>query len=224
MNKRFLLLITLFPLISLSQNNDIEFWNKTGVEIDLKKGFRTSIENHYRIHDTLKELKSIIPDLGLSYRINDNFRISANYRLYLDYNDDIVDFPDTNRFEKSHRYTFDLSIKQKINPIVMSHRLRYQNYFNSFTDNLISEPYFRNRLKVSYEEYEYVAPFISYETFLNLKKRNSILDVFRLTLGFSTEFKNHEFTLFTRYQRSIGNKITQNNYKYVFGINYCYSL
>ena len=115
MFKKKIFIVFLLPFVALSQNNDLEFWNKTGVSISLKKGLKTTIENHYRLQDSLKELKSIIPELGLSYKITDNFRLASNYRFYLNYNDDYLENLDTIKFEKKHRYSFDFSIKQKIN-------------------------------------------------------------------------------------------------------------
>ncbi len=168
------------------------------------------------MNENFTELGTFFTDIGLTYKISKNFRISGNYRII-----------EKRRLDDSysirHRYYFDLSYREKFKPIVVQYRIRFQSQYKdvySSSDGMMPEYYLRNKITLKLDLDKKFTPYIYSELFTPLNKPDGIyIDNVRYCAG--TEYKlnrMHSFDIFYMIQKEYN--VPDPWTDYILGIGY----
>ncbi|MDF1574420.1 MAG: DUF2490 domain-containing protein [Bacteroidales bacterium] len=159
-----LLLILLTNLLGaqdLKVVRDLHLWTGATIEKKVGKDWVLSLEEEIRFKHNISEINNYHTGLGLRYRINKNFALEGGYRYTRDKKSD-------RSFENLTRYHLDLRYAGRMNPVSITYRLRYQKEVEGFRlmDQRIDyEKYVRQRIRIRYENFARVEPFVSLEIF-----------------------------------------------------------
>ena len=220
----FLLLLILATsrLLSAQETKvvrDLQLWTGAGIEKSWKD-WTLTINEEIRFKQDISEINNYFTEAGLRYRINKNFALEGGYRFTRDKNSD-------GSYDNLTRYNLDLRFRGKLDHISIHYRLRYQKEvedFNLLDQTADYEKYVRNRIRIRYNKFIRIKPYISAELFqLFQPDYYSELDYirvlggvryepgkignFNLAFGFNREFTDIEPAMI--YQFKV-------NYTYVF--------
>lgn len=112
-----------------SQVNDAGLWLSVNVEKKITPVFSAFFTEEVRMNENISEIGTVFSDLGLYYKIGKRFKLSASYRFSQKRRLD-------DSYDSRHGYYFDFGYKEKIKPVAVLVRLRYQS---QYTDILSSE-------------------------------------------------------------------------------------
>jgi hypothetical protein len=167
--KRYLFLIPLLCLISFRQLaaqetkvvRDLQLWTGAAVEKTFGKDWTLSLGEEIRFKQNISEINNYFTEAGLRYRISKNFALEGGYRYTRDRKSD-------NSYQALTRYNADLRYKGSMDFITIYYRLRYQKEvegFNLFGQDTGYEKYVRNRIRVMYNDFHRIGPYVSAEVF-----------------------------------------------------------
>lgn len=140
---------------------DLRLWTGVKIEKSFAKDWTLSLEEEVRFKQDISELSNYFTEAGLRYRINKNFSLGAGYRYTRDKKKD-------GSFETLTRYNLDLRYRGRIDFLTIDYRLRYQKEvegFNIFDQQADYEKYVRNRIRIRYNDFKAIEPFVSAELF-----------------------------------------------------------
>jgi len=223
MNKRILLPVVLLMLacndLGLAQTNDAGMWLSVNVEKKLNPVWALQFSEELRLNENYTEVGTLFSDVGLSYKFNGNFKVSANYRFT---NSRRLD----NIYDNRHRYYFDLNYRYKMKPLVFAVRGRWQSqYVDVFSspDGKISENYFRPKIEVKWDPDKKMLPFLSAEAFIatGIRKNNTGLGCMRYTAGTQFAFSaRSNIEIFYMIQQEMNGKNPETDF--ILGIGYSF--
>lgn len=223
MNKalRFFLLVFVMMqgILSYAQVNDAGLWMGLNAEKKLSRAFSVTLSEELRMNENVSEVGSIISDVGLAYKVNKWVKVSVNYRFS---NKRRLDDSYSNR----HRYYFDLTLKEKFKPVVLSLRTRYQSQYadiHSSSDGKTPKNVLREKLTVKLDLNKKYSPYVYAESYtsVNDPDYNSIKNM-RYCGGVEYAINRmHSLDLFYLYQKEYNVKNPQSDY--VVGIGYFFS-
>lgn len=151
MKKLFLLFIFTPSFIGFGQEivktQDLGGWFKLELEKELKKDYTLSFSQEFRLHESFTEMDKYISEVGLSYKINRNFKLQGNVRYALNQTKN-------KNIAQDFRYNIDLRYKWKINEVLnFKYRLSFQTrYRNLFTHNYKgTKSDFRHKIYLEYK-------------------------------------------------------------------------
>ena len=119
-----IVLILFITMPSYAQDTeDLEGWS--AVELNLKATDKLffSVSEHLRYRNDISSLKNYFTQIKVNYELFKNFELGGGVR-YITNNDDVGN---KQGHEYLFRYQFDAVFKQKIDRVMVSFRLRYQN-------------------------------------------------------------------------------------------------
>ncbi len=141
------------------QRNDAGMWNTLSIQHALTKKISLVIDEELRLKENYQRINLFYTNVGIDYKINKFLKISPSYR-----------FIQKKRLEDSysyrHRFMLDVSIKKKIQKIIVSERIRYQaevQDFYSSKKGKLAEQFLRFKTDLKYTAFEKVTPYISCE-------------------------------------------------------------
>lgn len=215
-----LLSLTFFICVSghcsFAQEKDAGLWTSISVEKKFTQKFSANISEELRFNQNISILGSFFTDAGITFRLNDAFRIAANYRFINRHRLD-------GSYSKRHRYYFDLSWRKKINRITPVARLRFQSQYTdmySSPDGFIPEYYLRPKFSLRYNMKGKWNPYIGCELFYGIPKE---LDNARYTLGAERSInKKVSLDIFFLHQREFN--VRNPIYDYIWGFTISYSI
>lgn len=177
------LLISFCAFSSFAQNNnDAVLWSSVGLEKKINERLSAEIEQQFRFVENYSYLNNAFSELGVSYKITKEFKITGSFRLSNRFNERIGYF-------MQNRFTLDASYRLKVNKIAISFRTRFQNTFDSRGDRS-NAIYNRNKIALAYNVNNIINPslFTDLYTPLNLgSDAAGIIDSYRL--GVSNDLK-----------------------------------
>jgi len=185
MKKSVLKIVLIFSCLligfnSYSQYQDANLWMNVSVEKKIIPTLSVSINQEFRMNENITELGTFFTDVGLNLKINKYLRFSASYRFI---NKRRLD----DSYSMRHRYYFDLMLRKKFSPVILSFRKRFQSqYVDVFSseDGKIPDYYSRNKLTLKVDAGKNIQPYVYAELFSPLKRPYSIfIDNARYCLG-----------------------------------------
>lgn len=159
-----LLGITAFMQVSGQETkvvSDLQLWTGASIEKTWKKTWTLSLQEEIRFKHDISEINNYFTELGLRYRINKNFALEGGYRYTRDKKSD-------GSYENLSRYNLDLRYRGRLDFITIDYRLRYQKEvegFNLFDQSADYEKYVRNRIRIRYDDFQRIKPYVSAEIF-----------------------------------------------------------
>jgi len=199
--------------------SDLEQWTSVGISKKINKHWKISLDQEMRFSKDVSQFDMYFADLGLDYKINKHFTLGANYRFYQNKNLEGI-------FDTQHRWSTDISYKQKINRFTLAYRLRFQNKDEDFfTDASINNLYnLRNKFSVDYNIKGFkFDPFLDVELYRQIQDvRATALSKLRWTLGVDYSLKSlGELKLFYRLDNELNQSYNKNTY--IVGVGYKFS-
>jgi len=216
--QRYLLLICLLLTGGSlhAQVNDAQLWLSVNLEKKLTSDFTIGFSEEIRLNENMTEVGTVYSDLGLSYRFLKRFKAGATYRFTLKRRLD-----DT--YKKYHSWYAECTYKEKIKPVSMLLRLRYQSrYDEPYTSEnaAISENHFRTKVTLKYDLDKKFAPYVFGEAFFGTGvPAYRSFDQLRLCAGIEYSFNRmHMIDLHYLFRReyNVNNPETD----YVVGVAY----
>jgi Protein of unknown function (DUF2490) len=219
MNKILFLFIIIFITINLNtlkaQENDAELWTSFSVEKEIVKNFAIEIEAAYRLENNMQVFSKAFIESSLSYRFNDFFKISTEYRFEKknNFNDDYVG----NR----NRFKADIQSRYKFSKIHLYWTISYQNKFFDNYSYIENNQHIRNEFQLKYKLKSF-KPFIKYEFFTPLDYVSVFQyssDAHRFSIGSDYKInKRNSFKLFFIYH--LNKNETYNSNRFISGLSY----
>lgn len=140
---------------------DMQLWTGAALEKTWGKAWSVSLHEEIRFKHNISEINNYFTDFGLRYRISKNFALEGGYRYTRDKKSD-------NTYENLTRYNLDLRYRGKLDFLTIYYRLRYQKEvegFNLFDQAADYEKYVRMRIKIRYDDFKKIKPYVSAELF-----------------------------------------------------------
>jgi hypothetical protein len=197
--KKCLYLLLLIPLCGWTQPADFGTWCSVGIKKKINKKFSASLTEQLRMYDNSTRLNVFYSDIGIGYKINDFFKVSAYYR-------NIIKNVEYQQYSYRHRFYADIEFRTSYEQMEFKFRTRFEREINQtvFSEkDLIPGNVNRNKFNLSYkmEDFE---PFVSYEIFIPFSNTLAEFEKERYSVGLSYKFtKNLSCNLFYLLQRSL---------------------
>ncbi len=211
----FILIMGVFYNTLLAQDKPrqeaTEVWLGATLKMKLNKKIRLDLEQQLRLEDHESGFDQTFTELGLRYKITDNFNIKGQYRYA---------FTDDEHNES--RWSIDLGYTHDINnfPLDIGYRLRVQDEKVDWTGE--KKTYIRQRVTLDYNLSKLMDPAFEYEWFYKFNddhefRRN------RFTLSLQWKLNKHsELVTFARMEDEYNVKNPDRTY--IMGIGYSYDL
>jgi hypothetical protein len=150
----------LLPAQDTKVVRDLQLWTGAAIE-KTWKDWSLTLNEEIRFKQNISEINNYFTEAGLRYRINKNFALEGGYRFTRDRNSD-------GSYDNLTRYNLDLRFRARLDQISIYYRLRYQKEVEGF--NLIDptvdyEKYVRNRIRLRYNKFMRIKPYVSAELF-----------------------------------------------------------
>ena len=222
---RFLVLVVFTGCMLLSptlkgQFRDAGLWTSVNLEVKLVKSLSATVSEELRLNENVTELGVAFTDLGLSYKLNKHFQISANYRFIQKHRSD-------NYYSFRHRYYVDVKYSRKLKPFELSFRSRLQDQYADIgraADGGVPEYYLRNKLSMKWDTKKAYSPYVSMELFSPLNyPRSYLFNNIRIAAGAEYAFsKHHKIDLYYMNQKELNVKNPEADF--IIGLGYFYKL
>jgi len=198
--RALLIYFLLFTGVSASAQSEFQHWYSADCSGDIVKRLDWNFELNARF-DTYG-LRSLFPQAGLEFKINDLLKTSVDYRLISSRN------PVSN-YELSNRININLTAKEKLaKRLYGSIRLRYQFGFKSVSSLAYDadfDPAIRIKPKLEYDIKDFpFSPVIGSEFFFNPRRNpyESVVSKIRTEIGVQYEgFKKQELGIKYLFER-----------------------
>ncbi|HOY30898.1 MAG TPA: DUF2490 domain-containing protein [Bacteroidales bacterium] len=203
-----------------SQVQDANLWIYAGIEKKIIPGLSVNLNQEFRMNENFTELGTFFTDAGVTYKINKYLKISANYRF-------INKRRSNDSYSMRHRYYFDLTLRKKFNPVVITLRTRFQSQYTdvlSSADGEIPANHIRNKLMIKYDDGRSIKPYFYAEIYSPLKRPYDIfLDNTRYCAGLEYEINRmNTIDLFYMFQKEY--HVVNPGTDHIIGIGYNISL
>ena len=129
---------------------DLEGWGAVELNLKATEKLSFSVSEHLRYRNDITTLRNYFTQVKVNYELFKNFELGGGVRYITD-NDDVGN---KQGHEYLFRYQFDAVFNQKIDRVMVSFRLRYQNKNQlglSASDGDIPTEYTRYRMGLSYK-------------------------------------------------------------------------
>lgn len=211
----FLFLICTFCGALLAQENPrqeaTEVWLGATLKMKLHKKFRLDLEQQLRLEDHESGFDQTFTELGLRYKINDNFNIKGQYRYAF-----TDDEHNEGRWSIDLDYTYDI----KNLPLDIAYRFRFQDEKVDWTGE--KKTYIRQRITLDYNLSKLMDPAFEYEWFYKFNQDNEFRRS-RYTLSLQWKLnKRSELVTFARLEDEYN--VNRPERIYIMGLAYSYDL
>ncbi len=200
-------LILMIPILCLhaqqiKTTQDVGAWMGATLKYDLTKDLDLSLSQDIRFQESLSELDKYISEIGLSYKINKEFRIGGELRYYINQKRDETQ-------SQNWRYNLDFKYRTKlIKHLKFRYRLRhqtaYENLFTAQPNKGESKSAIRNRVGLFYKLKNHHELYFTTEIFRTiLYYRKPYFSELRFVVGDEIETKYGQFDLSFGYEREL---------------------
>lgn len=159
----FMLLFFLATFLVRAQEKDAGLWISLDLEKKISPAFSVLFTEEIRLNDNITEVGSILTDLGVKYRFSKRFKVGATYRFA---KKRLLD----NTYQNGHGFYIDLYYTEKLKPIQVTARLRYQSKYteSDFYEGIsVGSDHTRMKLEGMYDLPGSFKPYLSIEAFFN---------------------------------------------------------
>lgn len=207
----FGMLCHVLPAQERARQEATELWLGATLKMKLSKKFRFDVEQQLRLEDHESGFDQTFTELGLRYKITDNFDVKGQYRYAI-----------TDDEHNEARWSVDLSYEYDIKnfPLDIGYRFRFQDEKVDWTGE--KKTYIRQRLTLDYNLSKLVDPAFEYEWFYKL---NDDHEFRRSRYTFSLQWKvnkKSELETFVRLEDEYN--VKQPDRIYIMGLAYSYDL
>lgn len=212
-----LLFLLLLMFVRLSaQVNDAGVWMSANLEKKITPAVSVFFTEEIRMNENITEVGSILSDLGIRLQPWKRLKIGGAYRFSLKRRLDET-------YGRFHSWYCEASYREKIKPISITLRLRYQSKYSEIgTDDQAGtvKSHFRSRLLLKYDTDRKIDPYIYTEFFFRLNApAKPSFDQFRGCAGLEYSINRmHKIDLhyLIRMECQVNNPETD----YIIGISY----
>jgi len=189
----------------INVTRDSGFWGGINIEKKICKDFEINLEQQLRYYSNATKFDDYIIDFGSKYRMNENFKLGANFR----YTYNAKRWKET---ENNYRYNFDLHYKGNITKkLKLYYRLRYQqeyvNLFSELQSTNIHYSAIRNKIKVQYRLSKMNKLYISGELYRLIETfKEPYFNIIRFHIGDNIKTKIGRFNCSFGYAQEIYTK------------------
>jgi len=213
------LFVILVGFSAFGQSKDAQLWTSINLDKKINRAFSLSLSEEIRFTDNISEIGTQFTDLGITWKLHKNWRLSGNYRFT---NKRRLD----DSYSKRHRYYFDLVYRKKFDKLNLSLRTRFQSQYadvNSSETGKIPEYYSRNKISLKYEINKKYTPYLTTELFTPLFTTEGFyLDNVRYSAGIEYSFnKRSSLDLFYMIQQEYNKSRPETDF--VIGLGYNHS-
>lgn len=215
----FIFLLSALYLASEAQFSDAQLWTGPMIKYKIGKKVRLDFEQQFRFNQNISKYDFTFSEFALKYSVFKYLDLKAVYRH------SFIPSGQTGttiaEYDKS-RFAFDLSTGTKIfqTGLKAGYRFRYQNSWENKT--LVSSNYLRNRFDLSYNLSKLVDPYISWDSYYRLDKKNEFRQN-RYTLGFEWKItKKLDIDSYFHFQKEKNVKNPETDY--IIGLAFVYSI
>lgn len=203
--------------VTFSQNSEFEVWTQVGAEGDVIKKLDWSASLSTRFGN--RGVNTFFPEFGLEYKLKKWLRPSIEYR-YVAEKDEYTNYISRNRLN------FNLTLKESIDRLSISGRIRYQYAFDRLASSVNFNPEFdraiRTKLGLKYDLNDNIfSPTASAELFFDPKfSATNTLSKVRIGLGTDLELDGpHSFDF--KYQIDTRLDPSKDS-RHAISLSYCY--
>lgn len=202
-----------------AQVNDAQLWMTAGVEKRITRSLSAEFTQEIQMDENITEVGTIYSEPGLSYRFSPKFRAGVACRFSLKRRMD-------DHYEQRLSWHAQVTYREKINPVQMIFRLRYQSrYDDAFTspETSVANQHFRTRVTLKYDTDRKFEPWIYGETYFRTGSGfTQAFDQLRLSAGVEYRISQHHmidlYYLVSR-EYNVNNPETD----YITGIGYSFT-
>ncbi|MFM2016680.1 MAG: hypothetical protein RL007_336 [Bacteroidota bacterium] len=207
-----------------AQTQDFGMWNTISVNKEFNKKLSAGIDQEIRFRDNLSTLNLVYTNVGLTYKLSDNFKFSAVYRFIDKHKDDFT-------WGVRHRIYFDAAVKVKPGNFNFSYRARYQIEWRGAgyeqIHGNVPEIYFRNLFKLGYKVGESWEPYLGSEIRFQIQNPripyHNGFDRTRFIGGLNYELnKHHTIGTYFLYQKEWN--VSDPETLHILGIEYTFNI
>lgn len=225
MKKFFYIILFVIPLLANSQTvpdlTQGEVWLGASYKLKFENKLDIQIEEQVRLDNDIDRVKKSFTELSLSYELFDDFEVGFKYRFSIFPNSFAEKAIDRSAFNTS-RISLDASYKldKKDFPLSLEYRTRFQDATEHYTGQKIT--FWRNKFTLEWEASKNITPFVEYESFYRLNKKNEFRQN-RYTAGIEWRInKEMDLSTFYRVDQEINKKL--NGRQNIIGIMFSYSM
>jgi hypothetical protein len=205
--------------ILFAQVNDAGLWLSLNGEKKITSRFSVELSQEFRMNENITELGEFFTDAGITYKINKNIRVAANYRFINKRRKD--DF-----YYRRNRFYFDLSFKKKFKPLAFSFRTRFEDEYRQMRKNTdYPGPYYcsKNKFTAKLDLNKKFVPYLYAETSNPLNDPHGFfIDQMKYCGGIEYNINRvHSFDFYYLIQKDMN--VNEPETDYVIGIGYYYS-
>ncbi len=211
----FILIVGMFCNVLLAQDKpreeSTEVWLGATLKMKITKKFRLDVEQQLRLEDGEDRFEQTFTELGLRYKITDNFDIKGQYRYSI-----------TDEEHNEGRWSIDLNYEYDIKnfPLDIGYRCRFQDEKVDWTGE--KKTYIRQRLTLDYNLSKLVDPAFEYEWFYKFNDDHEFRRS-RFTLSLQWKLNKHsELVTFARLEDEYNVKKPERIY--IMGLAFSYDL
>jgi len=221
----FLVIVCLVGISTLgisakAQDRDAGFWTSASFEAKLVKKLTGSITEEFRFNENISELGMTFTEVGLDYKFNKHFQVSANYRFIQ--KKKVEDY-----YSLRHRYSIAVKYTKKLKPLELAIRCQFFDEYqdiNRAANGGIPYYYFRNKIALKLDTKKPYTPYVSCELFSPLNYPRSVaFDNIRLSVGIDYNItKHHEIDVYYMINKEVN--VSDPLTSFIFGLGYTYKL
>ena len=224
MKKLLYTLFIAFPFLATAQTPDLtegEVWFGASYKLKFENKLEVQLEEQVRLDNDIDRVKKSFTEISLEYEVFKDFEVGAKYRFSI--------FPNSfaeNAIEKSafnvSRISVDVSYEfdKKDFPLSLEVRTRFQDATEHYTEQKIT--FWRNKFSLEWEASKNITPFVEYESFYRLNKKNEFRQD-RYTAGIEWRInKEMDISTFYRVDKEKNKKL--NGRQNIVGIMFSYSM
>ena len=178
--------------------SETEVWLSAEVSGEIIDDLNIGVSQDVRWDDDVGRLHEMLSGVSLSYRGIRRLRLGVGYR---------AEQVQSRRrgWELGHRLHVEARSGFDAGPLGLSYRLRVQATKDSDKRVTFWSPAMRHRVRVAYEDFGDLRPFVDTELFVGLGQPDGFgLSKWRARVGVAYDFGDHEIGLFYLAQRRVG--------------------
>lgn len=219
------IIIVVIPIFGFGQTTpDLtqgEVWLGTSYKLKFENKLTVQLEEQIRLDNDIDRLKKSFTELSLGYEVFKDFEVGFKYRFSIFPNSFAENAIDRSAFNIS-RISIDASyeLDKKGFPLSLEYRTRFQDAKEHYTGQKIT--FWRNKFTLEWEASKNITPFIEYENFYRLNRKNEFRQN-RYTAGIEWRI-NKEMDLSTFYRVDEETNKKLNGRQNIIGIMFSYSM
>ena len=224
MGKSILLVTVFLAAISpvkgiFAQVKDAGLWLSLNVEKKITPVLSACFTEEVRMNENITEVGTIFSDIGLFYHVGKRLKAGGGYRFSNKRNID-------DSYDNRHRYYFDLGYREKLKPVTILLRTRYQSEYNNiYSSEKGSVPtnHARVKLTLKYDLPKKFEPYLYAESFFWLNNPlYGPFDQIRVCGGVEYTFNRmHMIDVFYLFQKEYN--VIHPETDYVTGVSYYFT-